>query len=110
MKKLKIEFIIALLFFFFYNTILNSKNIIISLTSYPPRIKSVHITIKSLIKQTLKPNLIILWLAESEFPNRDSDLTKDLLALKSNRIKIEYYEKNIKSYKKLIPTFREIYK
>lgn len=99
--------LIILFFFSFYNKIANPKNIIVSLTSYPKRIKSVHLAIKSLIKQTLKPNIIILWLAECDFPNRDKNLTKDLLSLKNERIKIEYYENNIKSYLKLIPTLEK---
>ena len=68
------------------------------------RIKYVHKTIKSLLEQNLKPKKIILWLAESEFPNKNKDLPKNLLLLKNNIVSIKYYKENIKSYKKLIPT------
>ena len=52
----------------------------------------------------MKPKKIILWLAESEFPNKNKDLPKNLLLLKNNIVSIKYYKENIKSYKKLIPT------
>ncbi len=68
------------------------------------RIKYVHKTIKSLLEQNLKPKKIILWLAESDFPNKNKDLPKNLLLLKNNIVSIKYYKENIKSYKKLIPT------
>ena len=103
-----LKILIIFIFFFFLLKIINVKYIIVSLTSYPPRIKSVVLTLQSLLNQTLKPNIIILWLAHSEFPNKDHDLPKNLIELKRKGIKIEYYDKNIKSYKKLIPTL-EIY-
>ena len=96
-----IKIILITLSFFFCQIInIYGKNIIVSLTSYPPRIQYVYITIKSLLKQTLKPNIIILWLAKSEFPNKNNDLPNTLLSLRKYRLKIEYYEQNIKSYKK----------
>ena len=103
---LKLDALIIFFFLFYkYNKETNNiKNIIISLTSYPLRINYVHITIKSLLKQTIKPKKIILWLAESDFPKRNNNLPKNLLLLQDKIVKIEYYEKNIRSYKKLIPT------
>ena len=38
------------------------NDIIISLTSYASRVQTVHLTIESLLNQTIKPNKIILWL------------------------------------------------
>lgn len=106
--KIQILKIIMTIFFFSFNIkIVKVKKIIVSLTSYPPRINYVYMSIKSIIKQTLKPNIIILWLAENEFPNRNNDLPKDLLELRKKRVKIEYYKHNIKSYKKLIPTLEK---
>ena len=102
MIKLKLYFLIIVSSFKIYIDINNY--VIISLTSYPLRINYVHKTIKSLLEQTLKPKKIILWLAESEFPNKNKDLPKNLLLLKNNIVSIKYYKENIKSYKKLIPT------
>ena len=54
------------------------KHVIASLTSYPARIPFVHLAIKSLMLQTYKPDRIILWLAEEQFPNKElpSELTE----------------------------------
>ena len=109
MILLKLDALIIIFFLFYkYNKEANNiKNIIISLTSYPLRINYVHITIKSLLKQTIKPKKIILWLAESDFPKRNNNLPENLLLLQDKIVKIEYYEKNIRSYKKLIPTLEK---
>lgn len=45
------------------------KRIIVSLTSYPGRINAVPATIGSLLNQTMKPDLIVLWLGEEKFLN-----------------------------------------
>lgn len=41
--------------------------VIISLTSYPPRIKGVHKVIESLYRQTVLADEIILYLSNEEF-------------------------------------------
>ena len=41
-----------------------------SLTSFPARIEYVHLAIKSLMLQTVKPDRIVLWLAEEQFPDK----------------------------------------
>ena len=81
------------------------RELIVSLTTYPPRIKTVHIAIWTLLMQDMKPNRIILWLADEEFPNRDKDLPKDLLDLQKFGLEIRYCE-NLRSFKKLIPTLK----
>ena len=47
------------------------KQLIVTLTSFPERINEVHLCINTLLNQTLKPDKIILWLAEEEFPNKN---------------------------------------
>ncbi|MDR3256689.1 MAG: glycosyltransferase [Endomicrobium sp.] len=86
---------------------LNQKNkIIISLTSYPPRINVVHKAILTLLEQTKKADKIILWLANEDFPNKEKDLPRELTELTTRGLTISWC-KDIKSYKKLIPTVRE---
>jgi len=82
-----------------------SDKIIASLTSYPPRIKTVHFTVKSLLNQTLKTKTI-LWLSEEEFPNKENDLPSELLDLRRSGLEIEWCC-NTKSYKKLIPALEK---
>jgi len=76
--------------------------IIASLTSYPKRIGTVHQAIETLLKQTILPDKIILWLADSQFPQKEKELPSELLSLRSERFQIRW-TKDIKSYKKLIP-------
>jgi glycosyltransferase involved in cell wall biosynthesis len=82
------------------------ENTIFSLTSYPARINTVYITIESLLDQTVKPEKIILWLSDEEFPNRENGLPDALLFLKEKGLTIDWYN-NIRSYKKLIPTLKK---
>lgn len=81
-------------------------NIIISLTSYPDRINTIHQTIESLLNQSMKASKIILWLAPEQFPNKEADLPKSLLALKEKGLTIDWYH-DIRSYKKLLPTLKK---
>lgn len=83
-----------------------SPEIIVSLTSFPDRIDTVIKTIKTLLNQTMKPDRIILWLAPEQFPNGEKDLPQELLNLKEYGLTIDWY-KNIRSYKKIIPTLKK---
>ena len=80
--------------------------LIVSLTSYPDRMYDIHYNIYSILIQTLKPNKIILWLGEKQFPNREKDLPKKLLEFTKHGLEIKY-TKDIKSYTKLIPALKE---
>jgi hypothetical protein len=61
------------------NTEKREEKVIVSLTSYPARISYVHLAIKSLMLQSYKPDRIILWLAEEQFPAKE--LPKELTDL-----------------------------
>jgi|GEM_PF-4413572 len=80
-----------------------NHKVIVSLTSFPPRIKYVSQTIKSLLNQTYEPYKILLYLSKEEFLNGIMDLPKELVDLqKTNDIfDIEWVSENLKSYKKL---------
>lgn len=83
-----------------------SPRIIVSLTSYPARIKGIDICLHSLLTQTLKPDMVILWLSKENFPNKEADLPSNVIKLQNNGLTIKWY-RDIKSYKKLIPTLKE---
>lgn len=86
----------------------NKRNlrIIISLTSFPKRIDTVHLAIESLLVQSMKPDLVILWLASEQFPNGEKSLPSELIELKKRGLTIRWCE-DIKSYKKLIPALSQ---
>lgn len=82
------------------------QKIIVSLTSYPRRIMTVAPVIDSLLHQSLKPDMVILWLAEEEFPQKEHSLPKRLRKYIKFGLQIKWCE-NLKSYKKLIPALLE---
>lgn len=84
----------------------NRKDIIVSLTSYPARIQNLHKVIKTLLIQNLRPNKIVLWLADSEFNNKEMDLPPNLLELCQYGLEIRWCE-DIKSHKKYYYAIRE---
>ena len=59
----------------------NSKQIIVSVTSYPARIHEVVLAIRTVYRQAMQPDKVILWLGEEKFPNRYNDLPEELLRL-----------------------------
>ncbi|MCI9399232.1 MAG: glycosyltransferase family 2 protein [Lachnospiraceae bacterium] len=80
------------------------RKVIISMTSIPKRIDKVWITIESLLRQTYKPDKILLWLAEDEFIN--IKLPDKLMQQTGRGLEIKYCE-NLKSYKKYFFTVKE---
>lgn len=83
-----------------------NPQLIVSLTSFPARINDVHVTINTLLRQSVKPDRLILWLAEEQFLNKEKDLPQNLLELKSLGLEIMWCE-DLKSYKKLVPTVKK---
>ena len=83
---------------------IRKKKIIISMTSIPVRIDKVWIVVESLLRQTYKPDQIILWLAKDEF--KDCPLPSTLKAQQKRGLQIRYCE-NLKSYKKFYYAIKE---
>ena len=84
----------------------STPQIIVSLTSYPARIKTVNQCISTILSQSVKPDRVILWLADSQFINKEEDLPEKLLELKKYGLEIRWCE-DIKALKKLLPSLRE---
>ena len=80
------------------------EKIIVSLASYPARIKTVHETIKTLLNQSIKPDKIILWLGKDKCSEKM--LPAELKALLGDTFEIRWIEKDIGSFKKLIPALK----
>lgn len=75
------------------------EDIIVSLTSFPERINSIHLCLRSLLRQSKKPNKIILWLAENQFEN--IQLPDSLLDLKQYGVDIHFCAEDLRPHKKL---------
>lgn len=78
--------------------------IIVSVTSFPARINDVWISLEILFRQTVKPDMIILWLAESQFP--DKAIPESLERLKSRGLTIRFCE-DLRSHKKYYFAMKE---
>lgn len=78
----------------------------VNLTSYPGRIGSIFDVIRSLQKQTVRVDKIILWLAADQFPNRLNDLPKNLVSLIGNDFDIKWCEDDLKPHKKYYYAFK----
>lgn len=78
--------------------------VIVSLTTFGKRFYDVATTIESIMQGSMLPNRIILWLAEDEFENKALPISLQLQHKRGLEIR---YCKDIRSYKKLIPTLKE---
>lgn len=83
------------------------SGIIVSLTSFPARIRRIHLVIESLLRQTLPPEKIVLYLSREQFGDL-SVLPGKLLKLYRKRlVDIELVDGDIRSHKKYYYAFRE---
>ncbi len=108
------KFIWLSLAFFFVKKITPSKRktkIIVSLTSIPPRLNFTHFAIKSILRQTVLPDRIILWLSR-EHKNKEfkkcslMSLPKNLIKLQKKGLEI-FFVKDLGSYRKLLPALNK---
>lgn len=83
-----------------------NHNVIVSLTSYPARIGTVHLTIKTILNQIYKPRAIILWLSKDQFPNGLKDLPSKLTRLQQYGLSIRFCD-NIYPHKKYYYSMKE---
>ncbi len=88
------------------NTDKRAQKLIVSLTSFPPRMNDIHYTLYSLLNQSVKPDEVVLWLANEQFPNGEADVPQKVLDLQKNGLTIKWCE-DTRSYKKLIPAMQE---
>lgn len=84
-----------------------NSDVIVSLTTYPARIKSVWVTVASLLNQTYKPRKVVLYLAKEQFPNGLEELPAKLLRLQKRGLEIVFVEDDLKPHKKYYYAFSE---
>ena len=79
------------------------KEVVVSLTTYGKRLYEVYLTIESIMQGTLKPNRIVLWLQEDM---KSQYLPLSLKKQMDRGLEI-FYTKDIRSFKKLIPSLKK---
>ena len=77
----------------------SNGRLIVSLTSFPARIGRVWLVVETLLRQTKKPDMIILWLSAEQFPTKDI-LPRKLLNLQERGLRIELRHGDLRSHKK----------
>ena len=86
----------------------NQESVIVSLTSHPGRIATVHKCIHSLLKQSSYPKKILLWLSKQQFPEMEKNLPVELLKLQRHKIfEIRWTEDDLAPHKKYYYTVQE---
>jgi hypothetical protein len=79
------------------NTLPREEMITVSLTSFPARIETVGYAIVSLFHQSMKPDRIVLWLADGQFPDKKMPLSLEQLQKKGLEIR---FCDDLRSHKK----------
>lgn len=82
------------------------KKIIVSLTTFPARIDKVWIVIECMLRQTVCPDKIVLYLSKEQFSEK-SKLPKSLLAYEGKGLNIELMDGDLRSHKKYRYAFFE---
>jgi hypothetical protein len=75
------------------------SNVVVSLTTFPGRIDTVWLAIESILRQTIKPDAIILWLSNDQFSGLSS-LPRSLVRLIDRGLRIEFRDGDLRSHKK----------
>jgi hypothetical protein len=88
------------------NTQSDKPKVIVSLTSIPIRINRLWLAVETILRQTHKPDKIILWLSNEQFPDI-KQLPKRLLDLCKRGLEIELKDNDLKSHKKYYYAIKE---
>lgn len=78
---------------------------VVSLTTFPERIENVWLVIETILRQKTKPDVIILWLYEGEFPDKNF-LPGKLLNLEKRGLQIRFCDDNLMPHKKYYYTLQ----
>lgn len=80
-----------------------TERVIVSLASYPARFAHIHIALKSIMLQSMKPDRIIVWLDEGA---GQGGLTQKMLEMEQYGVEYRYV-KDLKAHKKYIYVMQE---
>lgn len=88
-------------------TIPTKEKVIVSMTSFPAAISYAALAVKSILKGSVCPDKVVLYLTFSQFG--ENGLPPELLELsRSNPVfEIRNYDRDIRSYRKLIPALED---
>ena len=84
-----------------------TPSVVVSFTSFPQRIFTAGKIVRNILRQTVLPDEIHLYLAESQFPNREKDLPESLLSCVSDVFSIHWCPEDLRSHKKYFYVVQE---
>lgn len=82
------------------------KGLIVSFTSFPARINDVWQVVECILRQSKRPEKIILWLSKDQFESIDY-LPESLKKRQSNYFEIRLVDGDLRSHKKYYYAFKE---
>ncbi|MCM1163783.1 MAG: glycosyltransferase [Muribaculaceae bacterium] len=87
------------------NTTNSNPQVVVSLTTFPAAAPYAAGAVKSVLRGTVLPDKVVLYLTHSEFEQAGIPVPQELLELERTepRFEIRDYPTNIRSYRKLIP-------
>lgn len=88
------------------NLTINSK-LIVSLTTFPARIDRIWIVVESILRQTTRPEKILLFLSSEQFKKGFSDLPRNLKNMQKRGLEIIFCNEDLKSHKKYYYAFKK---
>lgn len=81
------------------------KEVIISLTTFPARMKTLPVVLESIFRQSVAADRVILWLADSQYPNK-KEVSISLSKYIEYGLEIRYCE-DLRSHKKYFFSMKE---
>lgn len=79
------------------------EDVVVSLTTYGERLLGVHLTLRSLLRQSVRPSAIYLWIYRGDVP--EEGLPQALTDLECEGVSIRIVDENLRSYKKVVHTW-----
>ncbi len=82
------------------------ERVVVSLTTFPARINKIWMVIETLMRQTYKPDIIVLWLSKEQFDSIEL-LPQRLLRMRNRGLRIVLCDGDLRSHKKYFYAFNE---
>lgn len=84
------------------------QKIIVSFTTFPKRVNSIWLVIECILRQTVRPDKVLIYLSREQFPRELDDLPQSLRKYHERKlIEIVFVEDDLRSHKKYYYSFQE---
>ena len=83
---------------------MRERQLIVSLTSWSKRIGNLPRVLDCIWEQTVQPDMIVLNLAEEEFPNKTIPATLSEYIIAHDKLRVNWVRENTRVWKKFLPT------